>query len=225
MKKQRYQGLLLVSLIVGLAMPITAGAEEKKDTDLLGLNWDLAFGSGTYATPTQSVNVGLNGFVAEMERGIELFTAKGLSFTLAPSFMILSGTNQFTVTVGGAFPYAQAWETKATFLGSMLQAKYRYSFSIGPIEVGLHNGLGFGYFLQRLDWSWHDPANPLYGTAASETADSFMPMAEIGLTLDTAVSEVSRLGLGLTGMLIPFNVGNYTMTTVVKVGLHYQTSF
>ncbi len=226
MKTRNY----LISILLGVLMAFApmAGARAESESqcqDTLGLNWSLLIGDGFYETTYAVVGMTTYGVMAEMVRGIEIATAPGLEAGIGPGFMMMMGQNSFAVLADWPTAYTQDWQVKTVIMGPVLTAKYKYSFNTGPLEIGIENGFGAGYFFQRVAWEWVNREDSSMGNNGSLDQRSLEPLVNLGLEVKWLLGEFSKLGASFHGIMTTLKAGDFTNPLILKCGINYQVKF
>jgi len=204
-------------------MALVAGSQRTHKSEL-ELNWKYLLGTGTYNYQDSDHSISANGVMLEINPGIKLIAAPGLDFGVAAGFLVLPVSVSFDYYNESAARTEQ-WEATAISVGTFAMMKYSYDFNIDWLEIGVENGVGLGYIINYNEWQWKDPADADANGSGSDEQQGWTPMVDVGLKVNIPVSEISRLGLKLGGLLAPLQAGDYINVGTIMLGLNYQVEF
>jgi len=191
----------------------------------LEISWNAAIGMPTFSENSQTFDLSGAGFMLESNPGIKVTTAPGLDGGVAVGFIFMPSSGSFSVDYDGPPAETHNWDVQAISAGSYVMAKYNYDIDLDVLKIGFENGVGLGYFINSVDYSWVDASDSNITGEGSEEEIGWMPILRAGLKLALPVTKVSCLGLNVGGTLMPLMAGNYGNIFTVSVGLNYQVEY
>ncbi|MBN1595807.1 hypothetical protein JW933_07770 [candidate division FCPU426 bacterium] len=189
----------------------------------LELRWNAAIGSATYEENDTLYTLSSSGLMLEIHSEID--TAWNLDVGWAVGFILLPSAGSFTVNYEGPPASTRNWEVTAVSTGTYLLAKYEYVWDLAPVEIGLENGIGLGYFINSATYEWEDAQDSNITGSGTDDEQHWAPVLRVGLKAGVEVTEVSAIGLHLGLNLIPCSAGGYFNYLITSVGLHYQIEY